>query len=144
MQLAVAREALDRRHLQPVRLYPEDGAGLDRLAVDQHGAGAAGRGVAADVGAGEAEPLAQDRDEQLARLELEIVRLAVHRERDSSQQDRLLRFRRNVDSSLLLSSGARKGARFPSWSTCARSPTPSSIAGSPWPARSSRRARART
>ena len=46
---------------------------------------AAARGrVAADVRPGQAEPLPQDVDEQLARLELELAMLAVDGERDVS------------------------------------------------------------
>ena len=47
--VAVLGEALDGRHLVPVGLDGEQRARLDRLAVEQHRAGAARRRVAADV-----------------------------------------------------------------------------------------------
>ncbi len=55
----------------------EHGAGLDRAAIDVDHAGAALAGVAADMGAGEAEMLAQELDQQRARLDLARHRLAV-------------------------------------------------------------------
>src|SRR3954454_4821014 len=53
VQAAGGSEALDGRDLAAVRLDGEVGAGLDRRAVDEHGAGAASRRVAADVDAGQ-------------------------------------------------------------------------------------------
>ena len=44
--------------------------GLDRLSVHEDGAGAAVAGVAADVRAGEVDHVADEVDEQLARLDL--------------------------------------------------------------------------
>ena len=77
VQLAVLGEALDRDHLGAVGLHREHGAGLDRAAVDVDHAGAALAGVAADMGAGEAEMLAQELDQERARLDLARHRLAV-------------------------------------------------------------------
>ena len=56
--------------LAAVGLDGEHRAGLHRLAVEQDGAGAAVGGVAADVGAGQAQVLAQEVDQQQARLDL--------------------------------------------------------------------------
>ena len=64
------RQALDRGDLRAVGLHRQHGAGLDRLAVDMHDAGAALAGVAADMGAGQAQLLAQELDQQRARLDL--------------------------------------------------------------------------
>ena len=64
--------------LRALGLDGEDGAGLDRLAVDMDDAGAALAGVAADVGAGHAEILAQELNQQRARLDLAGDGLAVH------------------------------------------------------------------
>jgi hypothetical protein len=50
--------------LVPAGLGGEHRAGLDRLAVEQHRAGAAGGGVAADVGRGEVGHVAQEVHEQ--------------------------------------------------------------------------------
>ena len=73
MQLVALRETLDRRHLAAVRLHGEHGARLDRLAVEEHGAGAARGGVAADVRPLQAELLAQEVGEQLPRLDVGLV-----------------------------------------------------------------------
>ena len=58
------RQALDGAHLVPGGHGGQRGARLHRLAVDQDDAGAAVAGVAAPVGAGEAERLAQEVHEQ--------------------------------------------------------------------------------
>ena len=55
MQLSVRREALDRRDLRAVDLHAEQRARLGRGAVDDNGAGATRRRVAADVRPGQAE-----------------------------------------------------------------------------------------
>ena len=53
MQRAVGRRrSLDGQHVGALELQREHGAGFHRLAVDMHDAGAALRGVAADMGAG--------------------------------------------------------------------------------------------
>ncbi len=76
-QLAILLKALHRLHLAPVGLHGEHGAGLHRHAVEQYRTGAAVGGVAADVGAGHAERLAQQVDEKEARLDLRLVAGAV-------------------------------------------------------------------
>ena len=83
MQRAVVGEPFDRRQLRPVRLDAEQRARLDRLAVQEHGAGAARGGVAADVRPGQTETLAQDVDEELTRLQVELVANAVDSKRDT-------------------------------------------------------------
>ena len=52
-------------------------AGNDAPAVQQDGAGAAGAQVAALLGAGEIEVLAQDVEQRLARIEVELPGFAV-------------------------------------------------------------------
>ena len=79
MPSAAARPSIVS-HLGAVRLQREHGAGLHRHAVDMHDAGAALAGVAADMGAGEPELLAQQLDQQRAALDLDRVLLAVHRQ----------------------------------------------------------------
>ena len=64
MQLAVVGEPLDGDHRRAVGLDGEHGAGLHRLAVDMDDAGAALRGVAADMRSGQAERLAEQMDQQ--------------------------------------------------------------------------------
>jgi hypothetical protein len=61
-----------------VGLNGEDGACLDRVAVQKDGAGAAVGGVAPDVGAGETELVTEEVNEQQARLDLALVCTPVH------------------------------------------------------------------
>ena len=72
-----AGEPLDRADLGAVGLDGQDGARLGGHAVDQHGARAAVRGVAPDVGAGEREFVADQVDEEQAGVDLARVRLAI-------------------------------------------------------------------
>src|ERR1700682_5517651 len=69
MELTVSGETLDRGDLGTVGLDTENGARLDRLAVDHDRARAAGRRVAADIRPGQAQAVSQNIDEELARLE---------------------------------------------------------------------------
>src|SRR3989442_4423089 len=55
VQLAILLEAFDGRNGGPVRLNREEGARLHGAAIEEHGARAAVRGVAADVRAGHPE-----------------------------------------------------------------------------------------
>src|SRR5207237_402089 len=77
VQLPVRGETLDRGELRAVGLDAEHRARLDGLAVEQHRAGAARRGVTADVRAGQPQPLAKDVDEKLPRLEVEVMGSSV-------------------------------------------------------------------
>ena len=69
--------ALDRAHLGAVDVERQHVAGLHRDAVDVHDAGAALRGVAADVGAGQPQALAQELHEERPPLHLARDRAAV-------------------------------------------------------------------
>src|SRR5437870_4039285 len=84
VELAVRGETLDRRDLRAVRLDSEHGARLDRLAVEQHRAGAARRGVAAHIRARQPQAVAEDVDEELPGLEVELAGSPVDAERDAS------------------------------------------------------------
>src|SRR5258707_1392236 len=75
-------EPLDRDDIGTVELPGKDRAGFHRLAVDVHHAGAALRGIAADMGAGQAQVLAQELHQKGARVEVAGDGLAVHRHRD--------------------------------------------------------------
>src|SRR5437870_13357240 len=77
VQLAVLFQAFHRGDLRALGLDREDRARLHRIAVEQHRAGAAVRGVAADVRAGQAQVLAEQVDEKQSRLDLHAVRSAV-------------------------------------------------------------------
>ena len=74
VELAVLLQPLDGHDLAAVGLHGQHGARLHGHAVEQHRAGAAVGGVAADVGAGEPEDLAEQVDEQQPRLHLGLAR----------------------------------------------------------------------
>ena len=82
MEAVDRRHPLDRRDVAAIGLDGEHRAGLDRLAVDVDGARAALAGVAADVGPGEVEVLADQLDQETSRLDIRLASLAVDRERD--------------------------------------------------------------
>ncbi len=71
------RDPLHRLDARAVALAERGEAGADLRAVEQHGAGAAIAGVAADLGAGEAEALAQRRGKPRLRRQGEPPLLAV-------------------------------------------------------------------
>ena len=75
-------QALDGRDVGAVRLDGEHRARLDRPPIDVDGAGAALAGVAADVGAGQVEVLAQGLDEEASRLDVELPGRPIDDERD--------------------------------------------------------------
>ena len=79
-----AGEAFDRRHRAAVALADADDARADLLAVEQHRAGAAVAGVAADLGAGQAELVAQRVGEAPARIAGELARAAVDVDADDA------------------------------------------------------------
>ena len=78
---AVDLERLDRADLVALAHRRQDRARLHRLAVHQHHAGAAVGRVAAPVRAGQARRVADEVDEQLARLDVARDLLAVDRDR---------------------------------------------------------------
>ena len=84
-------EALDRRHRAPGALADGDDARADLLAVEQHGAGAAVAGVAADLGAGEAELVAQGIREAPRGVAGELARGAVDAEANDVDRGQVAR-----------------------------------------------------
>ena len=88
-QLLAAHQALDGRDLVALGLERERQAGVARHAVDQHRAGAALAALAAGLGAGQAEPLAEDVEQRPARLDEQPVAPAVDEERDLGRLDRV-------------------------------------------------------
>src|SRR5437764_7976446 len=77
VKLAVLLETFDRRDAHPIGLHREYGARLHRPSVQQHGARATVRCVATDMRAGHPEVLAEEVDEQRARLDRDVVGLTV-------------------------------------------------------------------
>src|SRR5881227_1069791 len=104
------RHSLDRLDVAAVRLRSQHRAALHRLAVQKHRAGAAVRGVTADVGAGQAKVVAQVVDEQKPRLHFRLARLSI----DSDVHPNVFRHpsssssESQVGRTLLLRSGARR------------------------------------
>src|SRR4051812_43832152 len=82
MQLALAREPLNRRQGATVRLHGEHEARAHGLAVELDRAGAAHALLAADLRAGEAGAVANEVGQQGARLDLAVVRTAVQLDAD--------------------------------------------------------------
>jgi hypothetical protein len=77
MEFAPLRHALNRRNIGAIGLDGQDGARLDGLTIDQDGARAALAGVAADVGARQAERFAQVVHQEQACLDLILPRCPV-------------------------------------------------------------------
>src|SRR2546428_694327 len=85
MELPILLESLDRGDARLIHLHREEGAGLHRAAVEQDGACAAACGVAADVGPGHPEVLAEEVNEQRSRLDVDVVGGPVHRHADPAK-----------------------------------------------------------
>ena len=81
----VVAEALDRFNRTPFRLPDGGQAGANRLAVDQHRAGSAIAGVAADLDACQAALLAQDMTEAFERRSGKARRFPVEGQRDAGR-----------------------------------------------------------
>jgi hypothetical protein len=79
VQFAVPGQPFNGRHVLPFALLGENGAGLDRQPVQVNGAGAALAGVATDVGAGQADLLAQVLDEERTPLYVRGRLLSIDR-----------------------------------------------------------------
>ncbi len=88
LRRAAGAGTFDGVHRGAMGLRCRHEAGADLRAVEQHGAGAAIAGVAADLGSGEAEPVAQEIGERLERRRLDEARLAVERERNRERRRR--------------------------------------------------------
>ncbi len=71
-------DAFDGDDRRALSLQREHVAGLDRRTVHVHGAGAALGGIAAHVGAGQAQVVADEVYQERSRLHLGRDRLAVH------------------------------------------------------------------
>src|SRR5579859_256356 len=82
MKMAVLRQTLDGGHFMTVRLYRQDGTRLDRLSIHQHGTGAAVGGIAANMGAGQPEIIAEKVDQEQSGLDLSLMLPAIDDERD--------------------------------------------------------------
>jgi hypothetical protein len=85
VQRAGSGEALNGGHGGAVGLDREDIARLDRPAIQVDRAGAALRGVAADVGAGQAQLFAQELDQEGVGFYLRVNGLAVDRQADRNR-----------------------------------------------------------
>jgi hypothetical protein len=75
---AVGGKALDGPDLVAVGHHRKGCAGFHRLAVEMHHAGAALRGIAADMGAGQPQVFAQKLDQQGAGIDVSVNGVAVH------------------------------------------------------------------
>jgi hypothetical protein len=75
---AIGGKPLDGPDLVAVSHHRKRGAGLDGLAVEMHDAGAALRGIAADMGAGQPQILAQKLHQEGAGVDIGIDGITVH------------------------------------------------------------------
>ena len=82
MQLVAVGQTFDGADFLAVGLHREHQAGAHRLAVDDHGAGAADAVLAADMGAGLPAILADGVDQRAPRLDRDGVLAAVDGEGD--------------------------------------------------------------
>src|SRR5713101_839231 len=78
VQASFGGQSFDRGHFTAVRLHGQHCTGLHRIAIEEYGTGATLRSVAADVGSGEVQHIAQIVDQQHARLYLRMVLLPIH------------------------------------------------------------------
>src|SRR5216684_3865646 len=78
MEFAIFLQPLDREHLATIGLHSQNRARLHRLTVENDRARAAQAGLAADVGTGEAQDIAQVMDEKQAWLDFIRVLFTVH------------------------------------------------------------------
>jgi hypothetical protein len=82
MQPVDRANSLDRSYLATSDLHGQNRAGLDGVAVQQHGAGATIGRVAAHMSAGEAESLADEVDQEQTRLDVGLDVSAVDGKRN--------------------------------------------------------------
>src|SRR5712692_1884391 len=108
VQLGAARHAFDGLNRAALAFEREQQAGELRLAVDQHRAGAAFAELAAVLGAGEAEVLAQQLEQRLVRRERDFVAFAVDRQAEL-RMAHCLGPKQIVGATLLQSPGGGKG-----------------------------------
>src|SRR6266566_2103188 len=87
---AVGGQSLDGPDFMPVGHHHQRGAGLHRLTVEMHDAGAALRGIAADMGAGQPQVLAQELHQEGAGVDIGSYGITVHNQRNLGHQDSLL------------------------------------------------------
>src|SRR5690349_5703364 len=78
MEIAVRRHAFDGCNVRPIRLDSEHCARLSRLAIQNYRAGAADRGLATDVGAGESRHISDVVDQQQTRLNVILTRDSIY------------------------------------------------------------------
>ena len=83
-------EPFDRGDRPPLGLNRQDVATLHRVPVEMDGAGAALRGVAADVGAGEVELVPQHVDQEIPGLGVDLPGRSVDLQCDGSLHERPL------------------------------------------------------
>jgi len=84
MQLAILAHTLNGNYIGAVSLHSEQGAGLDRPAIEMHGAASALARVAADMRSGQTELISQEIRQQYAVFDFLRVFGAVYRKFDSS------------------------------------------------------------
>src|SRR5215813_6553446 len=146
VELTVLLEALHGRDLFAPRLDREHCARLHGPAVEEHGAGATVRRIAADVSAGESEDVTDQVNEQEARLDVGLALLAVDGDLDlhrahPSHRARVARSRarwsaravRTRTRSFLYSTGPRRSALGRAASAASLAASLIALSSSRWP-----------
>jgi hypothetical protein len=77
---AILQDALNCQNLSTVGLDGQHCAGFDCFTIKMNGAGAARRGVAANVRPGEIQILAQEMNQEQAWLDVRLDMFAIHRQ----------------------------------------------------------------
>ena len=73
MQFVVLLQALNGHQLASIGLYRKHGTGFGRLAIDDNSAGTTAGGIAANMGASQAQIIAKPVDKQRARIDITFV-----------------------------------------------------------------------
>ena len=83
MQFSIARQAFDGGHLASVRLHGEQSAGLDGLAIEQHGACTANARFTSDVRPGQPALIAKEMNQEQARIHFMLLGRTVDADVDA-------------------------------------------------------------
>jgi hypothetical protein len=78
VQLAIGGQTFDCGNLGTINLHGQCGTRFDALAIDKHDARTTLAGIAADMGSGKIEALAQVVNQQCSRLNIVLVGSAIH------------------------------------------------------------------
>ena len=112
VQLVAMSEALDGADLSPIGPHRQIAARIDGLTVQQHRAGSAFAAITADLGAGQAEMVAQQFGKRPTIFHLKAMLSAIHHQPDGrARHPRRRAIRRRWDGSGKLRTELRRSGR---------------------------------